>query len=84
MKKREINGLSKSDKILLVGVLDCFIGTRKDLRELITEQGYKKILEIHWSLGMDLISELCLQDKKSFDKYAKESFERFLELNKQL
>ena len=84
MQKKEIIGLTKADKMLVTQVIEHFIGIEKELKNTITEKGYIKLLEIHWSLGMDLIPELCLLDKKSFDKYAKESFERFLELNKQL
>jgi hypothetical protein len=77
MNKREIKGLSKLDKMIVIKVLESFIGIDKSAKESITEKGYKKILEIHWSLGMDLISSLCVKNKKDFDSYAKESFEKF-------
>lgn len=81
MQKKEFIGLTKADKMLITQVIEHFIGIEKELKSTITEKGYKKLLEIHWSLGIDLIPELCLLDKKSFDNYAKASYKKFTENN---
>jgi hypothetical protein len=71
-----MKNLSKVEKILISKVIEDFIGISHS-KKSFTKKDYKKLLKLHWKIGLDLIPELFKIDAKSFNTYAKESFERF-------
>lgn len=76
-RRLKITGISKAKKSLLESVLNDFLFSKSQAKEMITDEGLKELISIRWNLGMDCLPEVSSLSKKDWDTHCEKIIAEF-------